>query len=285
MRKSNVLALLLCALLLCACAANQPGGENVQDNEPQITQPELTDVPVYTYEDQLASRQFTDEASGVFYATYTYSVPMMQIANADLLTEDALAAAQRNMDAFNERMQSIFDESVAYGEELGAEYDAEYSNMWPIADEKRMTASQTGDIITVRADCYYYGGGAHPYAFVSTYTFDLAAGVFVDPTQIGDDPEAFRTHTAALLVMKAESLGEEYTEGYWDDYAEIIARWNEGAVLFDETGMTVIFAPYDLGPYAMGSVELHLTYEELSEAIGEGGLRLLGVLSGEAKES
>ena len=285
MKKIRILALALSLTMLCACAANQPTGEEVPDIDQETVQPEKTSVPVYTYEDKMASRQFTDEETGILYATYSYSVPMMQIANADLLTEEALAAAQRNAAAFNEYMQSILDESISYGEEMGADFDIGYSNSWPIADEKKMTASQTGEIVTVCVECYFFSGGAHPYAFTSSHTFDLAAGKFIDPSQIGDDPESFRVKAAALLVAKAESLGEEYTAGYWDDYAEIISHWNESAVLFDGNGMTVIFAPYDLGPYAMGSVELALTYEELADAIGEGGLKLLGVLPSETNEA
>ena len=103
-------------------------------------------------------------------------------------------------------------------------------------------------------------------------------GQFIDPAQIGDDPETFRVQAAALLVAQAESLGEEYTSGYWDDYAEIISNWNETTVLFDENGMTVIFSAYELGPYAMGPVELQLTYGELAGVIGQGGLEHLGVV-------
>ena len=86
----------------------------------------------------------------------------------------------------------------------------------------------------------------------------------------------FRAKAAELLIAKAEGLGEEYTEGFWPDYADIISGWNEAAVLFDASGMTVIFSVYELGPYAMGPVELFLTYAELAEAIGEDGLAHLG---------
>ena len=41
--------------------------------------------------------------------------------------------------------------------------------------------------------------------------------------------------------------------------------------------MTVTFSAYELGPYAMGPVELTLSYEVLAQAIGEGGLAHLGV--------
>jgi len=80
----------------------------------------------------------------------------------------------------------------------------------------------------------------------------------------------------STVVEKAEAL-EEYQPGYWSDYADIIARWNEGTVLFDEEGMLAVYSPYLLGPYAMGEVELRLGYDELAELIGPGGLERLGV--------
>lgn len=281
MKRMRLAALLLCVAMLCAC------GQQPQNNTPNAADPGQEDVlpvklsdPVYEYEDQLVSRQFTDEESGELYATYSYRVPMMRVANADELTDEALAAAQRNTEAFNAYMQEVLDEAVAFGEDLTTDLDSSsFSayNAMPIADEKELTASQTGQIITVRVDGYYYGGGVHPYGYTSSYTFDLTVGQFIDPIQIGDDPESFRVKAAALLVAQAESLGEDYTSGYWNDYAEIISRWNDAAVLFDASGMTVIFSSYELGPYAMGPVELFLTYDALADVIGEGGLTHLGV--------
>ena len=40
--------------------------------------------------------------------------------------------------------------------------------------------------------------------------------------------------------------------------------------------MLVIFSPYELGPYSMGSVELRLSYEELADLVGPGGMARLG---------
>lgn len=40
--------------------------------------------------------------------------------------------------------------------------------------------------------------------------------------------------------------------------------------------MTVVYSPYELGPYAMGSVELFLSYSQLGDLLGEGGLERLG---------
>ena len=41
--------------------------------------------------------------------------------------------------------------------------------------------------------------------------------------------------------------------------------------------MLVIFSRYELGPYSMGSVELRLSYEELADLVGPGGMARLGL--------
>ncbi len=283
MKRMQLLALLLCAAVLCACSANQQGNESTlktAKQEPEDMQTVKSSDPVYTYEDQMVSRQFVNEESGNLYATYSYRVPMMRIANADELTEDALAIAQRNVESFNAYMQKVLDDAVAFGEETALELnggDFAVRSSVPAADEKELTATRTGQIITVQAIGYFYSGGAHPYSYTDSYTFDLTMGQFIDPAQIGDDPEAFRVKAAALLVAQAEGLGADYTAGYWNDYADIISHWNDAAVLFDAEGMTVIFSAYELGPYAMGPVVLFLTYDELADAIGPGGLAHLGI--------
>lgn len=268
MKKQKWITLLLCAAILCLTACADTGTE----------QPPAE--AIYGYEDTIRENIFTEEESGIVYASYRYVVPMLRVANAGELDEETLAIAQRNTDAFNAKMQEVLDESVAYGEELAqghVEGESFSGTDMPLADEKTLSLSMTGDIISVMEDGYFYGGGAHPFGYTASYTFDLSLGEFIDPIDIADDSEAFRTEAAALLVAKAEALGEEYTAGFFPDYAETISHWNERAVLFDKGGMTVIFSVYDLGPYAMGPVELYLTYQELAEAIGEGGLTRLGV--------
>ena len=103
------------------------------------------------------------------------------------------------------------------------------------------------------------------------------------PTQLADDPAAFQCGAAELLREKADAITRN-RDGYWPDYGEIISRWSEGAVLFDEEGMLVVYSTYELGPYVMGEVELRLSYEELAGLIGDGGLARLGMAPAAAKE-
>ncbi len=269
--KKLITLLLLVSVFLCCSACADESGE--QD-------PPKSSTPIYGYEDITKEKSFTEEESGTVYASYRYIVPMLRVANADELTEESLTVAQRSTDAFNAKMQEILDESVAYGEEMAQWYvegETFSGTGLPLADEKVLSLSMTGSIISVMEDGYFYGGGAHPNSYTASYTFDLSTGEFIDPATIADDSEAFRIMAAALLVQKAESLGDDYTAGFFPDYAETISHWNERAVLFDKSGMTVIFSVYDIGPYAMGPVELHLTYPELAEMLGENGLARLGI--------
>lgn len=274
MKQLKVLALLLCAVLLCSCKATY----QIQDELPGLPAQEheepIPAEPIYGFKEEVRAKEFRHEDGGELYASYEYRFLMMYVENEEALSGEALETAQRNVEKFNELMQQELDEAVAYGEQTGEDL---YGGYMALSDEVALSAVRQGQILTVVKQGFYYGGGAHPYTYTSTHTFDLTLGQFIDPAQIGDDPEAFRVQAGQMLIEYAESLGEDYTEGFWEDYAEIISRWNDAAVIFGEEGMKVVFSIYELGPYAMGPVELRLTYEELSEAIGEGGLEHLGI--------
>ena len=75
-------------------------------------------------------------------------------------------------------------------------------------------------------------------------------------------------------LEQAEKL--DVRDDFWPEYADIIAHWNEGTVLFDQEGMRVVFSHYVLGPYSLGTVELCLDYGELAELVGSGGMERLG---------
>lgn len=285
MKRIMLLASIIILLGLVACAKNTGINQGVPHElmpaPQQETVPAKEEPPQYLFDNTLCAEKQIHSDSGEMVGYYTYVLPQMSIGNEECLTEETRATALHNTEIFNARMKEILEEAVRYGDEMLLDQkllvEEEYAP-FVACDEVTSSVYQSGQIVTVASQCYYYGGGAHPYSYTVTYTFDLSAQQFIDPAQIGDDPEEFRTAAAQLLIAQAESLGEDYTEGYWPDYRDIISRWNETAVIFDENGMTVIFSAYELGPYAMGPVELTLTYEELADVIGEGGLAHLDVL-------
>ena len=259
--------------LLAACADLTPAAP------PPAPPPESgpAETAVYQFDTLSAQEQFAAE-DGTELAYSSYQLLTMSVENMDELAPGEAEAAARNMEGFNGRMESLMEESVARGRALGE--DAQELHLLGSAaldyyEETRASCYQAGRLVSVRLDTAGFSGGAHANSYTSSALFDLGAGQFIDPTQIAEDPEAFRTGAAELLLEQAEAL-EAHTD-FWPEYKDIIARWNEGAVLFDAEGMLVVFSHYVLGPYTMGTVELRLDCEQLAELVGTGGMARLGI--------
>lgn len=210
-------------------------------------------------------------------AVCSYQTILLGLSNEGAVSPEDAETAARNIETFNNRMRTVHGELAeqggAFGEDALAVYDEFGALSEEYEDDAAVSAEFCGDIVSAVLRRGSYTGGAHPNQYAASYLFDLGAGQFIDPTQIAEDPEAFRTGAAALLLEKAEAHPER--EAFWQDYADILAHWNEGTVRFDEEGMWVIYSPYGLGPYAIGEVELHLSWEELEPLIGPSGMARL----------
>lgn len=281
MQQRLIILLAACILLLAACAglaASDPVPAADQPEEPEAAEayeaPEYEIVP-FVFGNQVCSE---DEAQEVI-ACFNYQTILLAVHNQEAISPEASDIAERNIEVFNSKMRAV-NEDLAEQEAVIAAAAAEtYQELGPLSweyeDNAEMNAVFCGDIVSA---CLYrgsYTGGAHPNQYAVSYMFDLEAGQFIDPIQLADDPEAFRTGAAALLLEKADA--HEPQEGnFWEDYAEVIARWNEGTVQFTEEGMRVIYSPYELGPYSMGEIELLLAWDELGPLVGPGGMERLG---------
>lgn len=282
MRHFAAAFLALCFCLLAACAGME-GGRPAVPVQPETPPPETPPVePEYQLDAATAENTFTAE-DGTEVAHYTYTLLTLAVVNGEELPQEIAEAVERNVDLFNETMAVLMEKSSEMGRIMGEDALSGYTvwdrNSIYYYDETSARGELLGEIVSVRLDNQCFTGGAHPNRYVSSFLFDLRAGQFINPIQIADTPEAFRTGAAAVLLEKLEERGD-ILGSCWPEYAEIISRWNEGTVLFDEEGMLVVFSPYELGPYSMGEVELRVTYEELASLVGEEGLRRLGVREG-----
>lgn len=254
------------------------GGGDASHGAPAQCAPPAEVRPVYQWDTMTARNQYAAE-DGTELMHYAYQLVTLSVPNLEELPPEAAETARRNIENFNSKMTALMDESVEVGqvmmEDAGQLYGEQDTAGLPFYDETSAACWQTGDILNVRVSGSSYAGGAHPNRCDVGYLFDLRSGQFIDPTQIAENPEKFRAGAAALLTERAEALA--CRSQYWSDYAEIIAHWNEGTVLFDGDGMLAVYSPYLLGPYSMGEVELRLTYEELAELAGPGALEHLGM--------
>ena len=280
-RKLTVL-LISCLCLLAACASLDRSLA-AEDAPPVRTGP----APDYQFDlAYLADRHFsTGENGETELAYYRYQLHALSVPNLEDLSAEDAEAAERNMEAFNAKMSGLLAELVSHGQEMGSDATSlqlQEGYTFPgggFYDETSSRCELVGEVVSVRLDSASYTGGAHPNAYTSSYLFDLRTGQFIDATQLAEDPEAFRTGAAALLKKKADAI-QENRGNYWPDYEEILSRWNEAAVLFDEEGLLELVSAYDLGPYAMGPVELRLDCDELADLIGPGGMERLGAAEG-----
>lgn len=286
MRKAAALLLAVCLCLLAACAGGSDHKINSEDplDGRNTIQPADYEEPDYRFDDMTAEEQFKAE-DGAVLMQYSYQLLTLSVSNLENLSPEDRERAEENAETFNDRMIQLMDESVARGRDLGSEAQGLYemgSAVYEYTDTTTAGGRLCGQIVSIYINTYSYSGGAHGAEYTDGYIFDLSVGRFIDPIQIADDPEMFRVGAADKLIEKADAI-EENRDSYWSNYQEIISRWNEGTVLFDGEGMTVVYSAYELGPYAMGAVELRLSYEELADLLGPGGLEHLGAAQQDAE--
>ena len=87
-----------------------------------------------------------------------------------------------------------------------------------------------------------------------------------------------KVYVLSAPVPRSMNREEGYKVRYSDGYESTVAQWNSRSVCFGEDRMTVIFSEYELGPYALGTQIFEIQYDELTEALGQGGQVKLGLV-------
>lgn len=274
MKKELAVFLTACTLLLAACAG-LAASDPVSLASREETQ-EAREEPEYGAKTIAAEEWFYAE-DGEELAHYKYTLPAIYVNNEDALSAEDAEKAGQAVDTYNAMMESLLEDykergTAIYNDALEIYQTGTLTE--PYYDTVCSGGWEAGDILSNCVVTYTYTGGAHPNSYHRGYLFDLKSGQFIDPTQLADDPAAFRTGVEKLLLEKAEE--DARRENFWEDYADVIARWNEAGLEFDELGLSVIFSPYELGPYTCGEITLRLGWEELEPLLGPGGMERLG---------
>lgn len=113
-------------------------------------------------------------------------------------------------------------------------------------------------------------GGAHPNTFCSAYVLDMTTGV---PESIETVLQPYGITKEDVVRYVAEHLRKEYGEELfsYDMEAELeteVARLTEENQWYlTEKGLVVFANPYELAPYAYGSLTCEIPYEVLEEGL------------------
>lgn len=118
------------------------------------------------------------------------------------------------------------------------------------------------NMISMEQVLFYNTGGAHPNSTVQTFNYGMS-GTRPKLLTLGDffRPNSnYRVQVAAQVMAKLKAQGAEWVQ---DGTAQKLttAQLNNFSVAPD--GLTWIFSPYEMGPYAAGFIEAKLTLREL----------------------
>ncbi len=117
---------------------------------------------------------------------------------------------------------------------------------------------------------YSYAGGPHPNSRVWTWNFDLATGDLVGWEQMTDDIEGFRSFLAEQIhtFLETEQMtdGMTWSEALYPNYQETLPLLLEAPNWYVEEGnLNIVFNPYDIAPYAAGSIAVNIPLADCEE--------------------
>ena len=129
------------------------------------------------------------------------------------------------------------------------------------------TQQGTANTLTYLATIDYYEGGAHGINQLITFNFDIATGKQMTLADIFAPGYESQLKNTLLKALKSKTglnfMNELKDAGYL--YSMDIFP-SENFILNDET-ITFVYNPYEIAPYEVGSIELIITYSEVSQIL------------------
>ena len=269
------------SLSLAACGSS---GSPTGPDAPKPSQPETPEL-TFAVGTPLTHESTYTADDGTLLLHTNYELPQLELRTADgALYEPGAAATQSAAvavrDAFNAEMERCYAAVLSNESELAQEARDHYSSD-PEAFEYIYYADEllgevvyrTDGLISVLANTYTFLGGAHPNTTARTWSFDLTTGELLTldalDAQASTDSALGRSLIDTLASEIVDRIYEEGLDDYlYDDFYSYVYDLSSNAhFCFDESGMTVIFDTYVLGPYASGPQTFELPYSTFYNAL------------------
>ena len=287
---ASLLALSL-ALSLGACAVKvDPTGPDA----PKPSQPETPEL-TFAVGTPLTHESTYTADDGTLLLHTNYELPQLELRTADgALYEPGAAATQSAAvavrDAFNAEMERCYAAVLSNESELAQEardhYGSDSMSFEYIYYEDELLGEvvyQTDGLISVLANAYAFYGGAHPNTSTLTWSFDLTTGEFLTLDGLDAQPSTDSalgeslTHTLAMAVLEqidAQGLSEYYFEDYASYIFDLAAN---ASFYFNDKGMTIVFDPAVIAPYAASAQKFEIPYSRFYNALDAHTQSLLDV--------
>ena len=185
------------------------------------------------------------------------------------LTEEAVIdyphlnkAIEAENDVIAEKYEKTFAEIKEAAENAIAE-QREDTEEFPVGNME-------GKIVPVRCDesvlsfyevsSVYYPGAAHGSVGYSGYNYKPENGEQITLVEVFTDPAALKPAVAKYLRAQADGSpvdgAEDMLQYYFDEGNMDALTW-----VIDQDGVTFLFAPSDIAPYAMGTLEAKIYFD------------------------
>ena len=134
-------------------------------------------------------------------------------------------------------------------------------------------AAETDRLLSLIREEGSYAGGAHPNSSTTTLLWDKQTGREAPSTVLfptaAAHPDLERRLCDALKAEKAERGGVELTGETWScpKWKDVQLALAPSATKGDAGGVTALFSPYEVGPYAEGSYEITLPASAVRAAV------------------
>lgn len=120
-------------------------------------------------------------------------------------------------------------------------------------------------ILSYGEDCYTYTGGAHGYGYTLLFNYSLLTGALLheDDLFVDDYFEPLHHLLVESLIHQTDNVDtERELRAMGFSVEDIVPNDN---FFVTEDGLVYVYNPYDIAPYAMGSISIHLSYSSIEK--------------------
>lgn len=271
-RMKQLAALGLAAMLvLGGCAEKQKEEPAAADLEEEVTELVEPEVEEEETEEILPLRVNVTTNNKTYYFEESEDAYLyLQYCDVEV-NGDEYTDLKRNVEKWSiERSEGLRGLYTDF-QELAHEDAKDNENFYGYSLYQTVTTARADSrILSLRDDTYQHTGGAHGMFYREGVTFDAQNGRKLELRELVNDWDNFVTEASAAVIYY---LKENHSEELVDDYAEIIeSMWIEGAEpdwYVDASSIVIVLQEYMVGPYSMGTVEVHLPYADFRNYIKE----------------
>lgn len=116
-----------------------------------------------------------------------------------------------------------------------------------------------------------YAGGPHPNHSAYTHNLDPATGKSYTLADVLSSPSDFPATIRARMEKENPELLEEIDSFYYEDgdvFADKLTNETYSFIV-DDSGLQILFSPYEVASYAAGSFEVNFSYDEYPDLVTE----------------